>query len=379
MSSSQRRTPEHPGEPESDLDELRADIDRINDEILSLIQSRAGKVLEIARRKREMNLDGHDPHREAEMLQRLTGSTSGPFGPTEIQEIFRVIFRASLDMQDRWRRGSLRVRREDLLPEGRIRVGPVSIGAGEPVLFAGPCSVESEEQMDQVASFLSTLTGSKILRAGSYKPRSSPYSFQGLREEGLRILRETGRRHRLATVTEVLDTSHIDRVAASADMLQVGARNMFNTEMLKALGRIRKPILLKRGFMATVEELLLSAEYILAGGNHAVVLCERGIRTFQRSVRNTLDISAVALLKQQTSLPVIVDVSHATGRRDILLPCARAALAAGADGLMIEVHPNPELALSDGFQQIDIPTFAGLAAELGFMAAGERAASRQGR
>ena len=355
---------------DSRLAALRRDIDRLNQEILSLIQERADVVLEIAELKRAQGLDGYDPGREMEMLDRLTGGRGGAFGPAGIREIFTAIFRASLDLQDRERREVLKVRRRDLVPAAGIRVGNVAIGTGVPVLFAGPCSVETREQMEAVGRCLASLPGPKILRAGAFKPRTSPYAFQGLREEGLRILRDTADRHGLATVTEVLDVSTLDTVAAHTDMLQIGARNMYNTELLKAVGRLRQPVLLKRGFMATLDELLLSAEYILAGGNEAVVLCERGIRTFEPWTRNTLDISAVPLLRTETSLPVIVDLSHALGRKDILLPCARAALAAGADGLMIEIHPAPDQALSDGFQQLDLDAFLALATGLGLAATG---------
>src|SRR6185436_1249918 len=345
---------------------LREEIDRLNQSILALVQGRARLVLEIAEIKRAQGLDGYDPQRELEMLQNLTAQVTGPFGPEEVKEIFRSIFRASLDIQDAERRQSLRVRRRDLVPAGGIRVGDVAIGAGRPVLFAGPCSVETEEQMEEIASFLAQLPVAKILRAGAFKPRTSPYAFQGLREEGLKMLRQAADRHHIVTVTEVLDTSTLDVVAAHTDMLQIGARNMYNTELLKAVGRLGKPVLLKRGFMATLEELLLSAEYILSHGNDQVVLCERGIRTFEPSTRNTLDISAVPLLKSETSLPVIVDLSHALGRRDIILPCARAALASGADGLMIEVHPHPDQALSDGFQQLDLAACSALVEALGW-------------
>ncbi|MFN8177841.1 MAG: bifunctional 3-deoxy-7-phosphoheptulonate synthase/chorismate mutase [bacterium] len=350
---------------ERSLGSLRREIDRLNQEILALIQRRADLVLQIAALKRSTGLDGYDPSREEEMLERLTAVGGGAFAPSEIREIFTAIFRASLDIQDRERRRSLRVTRRDLVPPEGIRVGNVAIGAGASVLFAGPCSVETPEQMDEVGRALSLVPGPKVLRAGAFKPRTSPYAFQGLREEGLRILRDTAERYELPTVTEVLDVSTLDVVAAHTDMLQVGARNMYNTELLKAVGRLRKPVLLKRGFMATLDELLLSAEYILSEGNDAVVLCERGIRTFEPWTRNTLDISAIPLLQKETSLPVIVDLSHALGRKDILLPCGRAALAAGANGLMIEIHPYPDQALSDGFQQLDLDGFRKLLRDLG--------------
>jgi 3-deoxy-7-phosphoheptulonate synthase / chorismate mutase len=348
---------------EATLSELRIKIDWLNQQILALVQQRGEVVIEIARLKRLQGLEGYDPEREDEMLRALTPQ-AGPFQSEDVREIFKTIFRVSLELQGRSRRRSLHIHRRDLVPEG-VRVGGVAIGCGAPVLFAGPCSVESPEQMDTVAAFVARLPGAKILRAGTFKPRTSPYAFQGLREEGLRILRETSLRYGLATVTEVLDTSSLDVVAAHTDMLQVGARNMYNTELLKALGRLGKPVLLKRGFMATVDELLLAAEYLLAHGNQAVVLCERGIRTFETATRNTLDVAAIALLKQETSLPVIADLSHALGRRDIMLPCGRAALAAGADGLMIEVHPNPDQALSDGSQQLDLRACSELLAGLG--------------
>jgi len=356
--------------PNSRLEALRAEIDEVNSRILSLVQQRAEIVLAIAEVKRARGFDGYDPRREDEMLHRLTESATGPFGPDELREIFKSIFRASLDLQERERRSALHVQRRDLVPPGGIRVGDAAIGAGAPVLFVGPCSVETREQMEAVGAFVAGLPGHRILRAGAFKPRTNPHSFQGLREEGLALLRETADRHGLATVTEVLDTATLDLVARHTDMLQVGARNMYNTELLKAVGRLGKPVLLKRGFMATIDELLLSAEYILSHGNGAVVLCERGIRTFETSTRNTLDISAIPLIKSRTSLPVVVDLSHALGRKDIMLPCARAALAAGADGLMIETHPAPAQALSDGFQQLDFAELTELLDGLGLGPAG---------
>lgn len=347
------------------LEELRERIDRVNAELLSLLRDRARLVLEIDRVKSGQGLDGYDPGREEEMLRALVAAGCAPYDPAGIREIFSTIFRASLDLMETNRRQAMQVYRPNLLPSGGIRVGPAVFGAGAPVLIAGPCSVESEAQLEEIAVFLKRFPAVRMLRGGAFKPRTSPYSFQGLREEGLKILRAVADRHGFATVTEVLDTSTLELVAAHSDMLQVGARNMYNTELLKAIGRIGKPVLLKRGFMATLDELLLSAEYILAGGNNAVVLCERGIRTFERLTRNTLDLGAVPLLKQETALPVIVDLSHALGRTDILPPCGRAALAAGADGLMVEVHPTPAQALSDGFQQLDFPGFSALVSSLG--------------
>jgi 3-deoxy-7-phosphoheptulonate synthase/chorismate mutase len=350
---------------EARLAALRQRIDALNEDLLRLLQERARVVLEIAAVKQSHGLDGYDPKREEEMLHRLVAEAEGPFEAADVREIFKTIFRVSLEIQDRDRRQKLHVKRRDLLPAGGVRVGSTLIGAGPPVLIAGPCSVESAEQIDRIAAALAKLPAVKLLRGGAFKPRTNPYSFQGLREEGLKLLHAAARKHGLPSVTEVLDTATLGVVAEYSDMLQVGARNMYNTELLKAIGRTRRPVLLKRGFMSTLDELLMAAEYILAEGNHDVVLCERGIRTFERWTRNTLDISAVPLLKQETSLPVIVDLSHALGRSDILLPCARAALAAGADGLMIEVHDRPDQALSDGFQQVDLEAFATFVRELG--------------
>jgi 3-deoxy-7-phosphoheptulonate synthase/chorismate mutase len=356
-----------------DLKELRAGIDRLNLEILDRLQERADVVVAIARLKQAQGLDVHDPGREEEMLQALSKRPTGAFGTFEIGEVFRAIFRVSLGVQEKARKDALKVRQKGLIAPGGIRVGNVAVGGGVPVMFAGPCAVENEEQLERVAAHLATLPVPTLLRGGAFKPRTNPYSFQGLREEGLRLLQDCARRHDLATVTEVLDVATLPLVAEYCDMLQVGARNMYNTELLKALGKIGKPVLLKRAFSATLEELLLSAEYIVSNGNDRVVLCERGIRTFERATRNTLDISAVPILKLETSLPVIVDLSHALGRRDILLPCGRAAIAAGADGLMVEVHASPNLALSDGFQQIDLPSYTALVEGLGLVRAPGRA------
>lgn len=236
-----------------------------------------------------------------------------------------------------------------------VWVGGVPIGGVEAVVIAGPCSVESREQVMQTAVAVKR-AGAAILRGGAYKPRTSPYDFQGLGVEGLRLLREAGDAAGIPIVTEVMSEDDISAIADHADMLQVGARNMQNFALLRKLGKIDRPILLKRGPSATVKEWLAAAEYILCGGNENVVLCERGIKTFDNSLRNTLDLAAVALVKGMTHLPVIVDPSHATGKRDIIPDCARAAIALGADGVIVEVHPEPEKALSDGPQSL---TFAG--------------------
>ena len=248
-----------------------------------------------------------------------------------------------------------------------IKMGGVEIGGPAVVLMAGPCSVESRDQIFRAAGQVAE-AGAKVLRGGAFKPRSSPYSFQGLGEEGLTLLREAADKHGLLAVSEVMDQTQIPLVAAYADILQVGARNMQNYNLLKELGKIQKPVLLKRGISATLEELLLSAEYILAGGNYDVILCERGIRTFETYTRNTMDISAIPTIKKLSHLPMIADPSHGTGRRDKVLPMARAAVAAGADGLLIEVHPDPDHALSDGAQSLKPEQFAELVQQLRIIA-----------
>ncbi len=232
-----------------------------------------------------------------------------------------------------------------------VAVGPARIGGPSFVLAAGPCAVEDEAQIEACAAAAAG-AGALILRGGSYKPRTSPYSFQGLGEEGLRLHRAAADRHGLLMMSEVLDREDLPRVAAVADLLQVGSRNMQNFPLLQALGASGKPVLLKRGLAATREELLLAAEYLLAGGNPRVILCERGVRSFDPALRHTLDLGSVVLLKQMTHLPVMVDPSHAAGRRDLVPPLARAAAAAGADGLLVEIHPDPARALSDGPQAL---------------------------
>jgi 3-deoxy-7-phosphoheptulonate synthase len=253
-------------------------------------------------------------------------------------------------------------------PEGTVvKVGNVEIGGNEVVVMAGPCSVESREQIFCIAGMVAR-AGAKILRGGAFKPRSSPYSFQGMGEEGLQLLREAADKNGLLVVSEVMDLTQISLVAQYSDILQVGARNMQNYNLLRELGKQPKPVLLKRGIAATIEELLLSAEYILAGGNGDVILCERGIRTFESYTRNTMDISAIPVVKKLSHLPIVADPSHGTGRRDKVLPMARASVAAGADGLIIEVHHDPDHALSDGAQSLLPEQFTELMSQLRIIA-----------
>jgi 3-deoxy-7-phosphoheptulonate synthase len=239
----------------------------------------------------------------------------------------------------------------------------VTIGGNEIAVAAGPCSVESEEQINSVAESVAQ-AGARIMRAGAFKPRTSPYAFQGLGEKGLQMLRKAADKNNLFVVSEVMDPSQIQMMSNYVDIFQVGARNMQNYFLLRALGETTKPVLLKRGMSATIEELLLSAEYILAGGNYNVVLCERGIRTFETYLRNTLDIAAIPVIKKLSHLPIVADPSHGTGRRDKVPPMARAAVAAGADGLLIEVHNDPDHALSDGAQSLTPNEFSKLMSEL---------------
>ena len=245
-----------------------------------------------------------------------------------------------------------------------VDVGAVRFGDGSYPVIAGPCSIEDEAQMMEAAS-MAIEGGASLLRGGAFKPRSSPYSFQGLGEEGLWLLEHAGKETGLPTVTEVMEPAQVDLVAHHADMLQIGARNMQNFPLLTAAGKVSNPVMLKRGPSATIDEWLLAAEYILDSGNPNVVLCERGIRTFETRTRNTLDISAVAVVQRLSHLPVIVDPSHATGSRDLIVPLALAGRAAGADGLMVEIHPRPDEALSDGPQQLDRDGFLALMHELG--------------
>ena len=253
-------------------------------------------------------------------------------------------------------------------PQGTVvKIGDVAIGDGQVVVMAGPCSVESRDQIERAADIVAD-AGAKVIRGGAFKPRSSPYSFQGLGEEGLKLMREAADRRGLLVISEVMDSTQIPLLSAYSDILQIGARNMQNYNLLRELGKIRKPVLLKRGIAATIEELLLSAEYILSGGNYEVILCERGIRGFETYTRNTFDLSAIPVVKKLSHLPIVADPSHGTGRRDLVTPMARAAVAAGADGLLMEVHHDPDHALSDGAQSLYPAQYAELMGQLRLIA-----------
>ncbi len=254
---------------------------------------------------------------------------------------------------------SREVRKEDSI----IDVGKVKIGQGYFCIMAGPCAVESREQIMETAEFVKKC-GAHILRGGAYKPRTSPYSFQGMELEGLRLLKEASEKYDIPIVTEAMTVEQVPVVADYADIIQIGARNMQNFGLLRAVGKLNKPILLKRGMMSTINEWLMSAEYIISEGNPKVILCERGIRTFETETRNTLDIQAVPVVKKYSHLPIIIDPSHASGQWDLVIPMSRAAVAAGADGIMVEVHPNPAEALSDGAQSLKLSKFEQLMKEI---------------
>ncbi len=302
------------------------------------------EVAEVVERVTAMGLRAHPIPGSLRTAIGVTGNQ----GPLEaaLFELMPGVLRAIAVTQP-FKLVSREVRHDDTV----IKVGERQIGGGVFAVIAGPCAVETEQQTIGIAQRVAA-AGAHFLRGGAFKPRTSPYSFQGLEEKGLRILVKAREETGLPIVTEVLDTDTVDLVAEHADVLQIGARNMQNYSLLKRVGRIRRPVLLKRGMSATVDELLMSAEYIAAEGNYSICLCERGVRTFSNHTRNTLDLSAVPAVKSLSHLPIIVDPSHGTGKRDKVIPMARAAAAAGADGLMVEVHANPDRALSDGPQAL---------------------------
>ena len=305
---------------------------------------------------------GFDIHRSTGALRTVIGAVGGTQGDPRLLELKPGVHEV-LRISEPYKLASRTFKPETTV----ITIDDLRIGGDEVIVMAGPCSAETEEQVEASAVAVKR-AGAKVLRGGAYKPRSSPYSFQGLGEEGLRMLRGAADRHGLKLVSEIMDLSQLETIQKYADILQVGARNMQNFSLLKELGRARKPVLLKRGISATIEEWLLSAEYVLAGGNMQVMLCERGIRTFESYTRNTLDISAIPVVQQLSHLPVLVDPSHGTGRRDKVAPMARAAVAAGADGLLIEVHHDPDHAMSDGAQSLFPSQFDRLMAELRIIA-----------
>ncbi|MBC1373284.1 bifunctional 3-deoxy-7-phosphoheptulonate synthase/chorismate mutase [Listeria booriae] len=338
------------------LEELRAQVDALNIEVLEAINKRANLVQEIGKIKGMQGVIRFDPVRERQMLNAITDANKGPFEDSTIEKLFKEIFKAGLELQEDDNSKALLVSRKNKKEDTIVPVNGVPIGNGTPTFVFGPCSVESYDQVATVAGAVRD-KGLKLLRGGAFKPRTSPYDFQGLGVEGLQILKRVADEFGLGVISEIVTPRDIEVALDHIDVIQIGARNMQNFELLKAVGQVDKPILLKRGLSATIEEFVGAAEYIMAQGNSQIILCERGIRTYEKATRNTLDISAVPILKQETHLPVMVDVTHSTGRKDLLLPCAKAALAIGADGVMAEVHPDPAVALSDAAQQMNLKEF----------------------
>lgn len=338
------------------LEKLRAEVDQLNIELLENINKRGNLVQEIGKIKGVQGSLRFDPLREREMLNHIVEANKGPFEDATIQNIFKEIFKAGLELQEEDHSKALLVSRKNKKEDTIVDVNGLKVGNGEPVFVFGPCSVESYEQVAAVAASIKG-KGLSLIRGGAFKPRTSPYDFQGLGLEGLKILKRISDEFGLSVISEIVTPADIETALDYVDVIQIGARNMQNFELLKEAGRVNKPILLKRGLSATIEEFIGAAEYIMSQGNGNIILCERGIRTYEKATRNTLDISAVPILKKETHLPVMVDVTHSTGRKDLLLPCAKAALAIEADGVMAEVHPDPAVALSDAAQQMNIPEF----------------------
>lgn len=341
---------------EQNLEQLRQKVDTLNVDILDLINERTALVKQIGKVKEKQGVNRYDPIREREMLNFLKDYNKGPLPNGILDEIFKGIFMSALEIQKDEENNALLVSRKKKPEDTIVDVNGAKIGDGTPSFIFGPCAVESYEQVSQVAKSIKA-KGLKFLRGGAYKPRTSPYDFQGLGLEGLKILRRVADEEGLQVVTEIVTPSHLEEALNYTDVIQIGARNMQNFELLKEAGMTDKPVLLKRGMSATIDEFVKAAEYIISKGNDQIILCERGIRTYERATRNTLDISAVPILKQETHLPVVVDVTHSTGRKDLLLPTARAAIAVGADAVMAEVHPDPAVALSDAAQQMNLNEF----------------------
>lgn len=317
----------------------------IDKKLLALLDERIHKVSTM---ENEIN--------EEVYLQNVISNYNGTYSKACVLKLLRSLFKESDGLTDCGKEKKMLFSREYKKSDSIVNVGELRIGGTDPVNIFGPCAVESYRQTSSVASMLAD-RGLRIMRGGAFKPRTSPYDFQGLGEKGLEILAQIREQYGIAVVSEITAPEHVELAEPYLDVFQIGARNMQNFELLKAAGRTDMPILLKRGLSATLEEFLCAAEYILAEGNQQVILCERGIRTYEKSTRNTLDISAVPLLKQASHLPVMVDVTHSTGRKEIMLECARGALAAGADGIMAEVHPEPVMALSDNKQQMSFAEF----------------------
>ncbi|MFC3787853.1 bifunctional 3-deoxy-7-phosphoheptulonate synthase/chorismate mutase [Paenibacillus sp. GCM10012307] len=332
---------------------LERQLRDVSHQMLELVQEQVRIVQELKLSPSEMQ----------ELLDKLAGLADEKLEKKYVRDLFGVVLGITTETVKAKERKPLLVSRVHQQEDTIIDLGEVRVGGGTPVMVAGPCAVESYEQVRQVAAVLKA-AGVTVLRGGAFKPRTSPYEFQGLGIDGLKILKEVAAEFGMQTISEIVHPAHVELAGEYIDVIQIGARNMQNFELLKAAGEVQTPVLLKRGLAATLEEFLHAAEYIVSRGNRQVMLIERGIRTYERATRNTLDISAVPILKQESHLPVLVDVTHSTGRKEIMAPCAKAALAAGADGVMVEVHPNPAAALSDAAQQLDFEAFGRFYAEV---------------
>lgn len=345
--------------------ELRQKIDGINAELLDLLNRRADIAHQIGRIQSSMGSQVYDPKRELDMLQVLTAANQGPLDDSTMKDLFKRIFQASMQTgltKEKPKFLSSRADREDTV----VMIGDVPVGGkNSPVLIAGPCAIESEKQVFVTAERAAS-RGVRLFRGGAFKPRTNPYSFQGHGLEALKWARAACDQFNLLFVAEIMDAHDLEMCLEHVDVLQIGARNSQNFPLLKAVGKTDRPVLLKRGLSGTIEEWIMGAEYVMSEGNRNVILCERGIRTYEKYTRNTLDVSAVALAKLETHLPVIVDATHSGGRRDLLVPLTKAGLAVGADGIMVEVHPHPAVALSDQKQQMDFDEFDDYLEKVGY-------------
>lgn len=337
------------------LKTLRQEIDNINESILELLNKRTELIKEIVDIKDQNGSEYFDAERETEMMKKILSKNNGPLYNEQVKGVFRTIFSTSLEYMGLSREKKLLVSSSSNVHFKTIKE-MFELSNNEPIIIAGPCAVETLEYLEIIAKHLKD-RNIRFIRAGAYKPRSSPYDFQGLREDGLKMLHDVSKQYGLFSITEVVDTRDVDLVSKYVDILQIGARNMQNFELLKEVGKTNRPVLLKRGISATIQELMFAAEYIALKGNNNIILCERGIRTYETKTRNTLDISSIPIIKKETHLPIIADLSHSLGRKDIVNNIAKAVLSAGADGIMVEVHPMPEVALSDSKQQLNLNEF----------------------
>jgi 3-deoxy-7-phosphoheptulonate synthase / chorismate mutase len=339
------------------LGTFRNAVEEIDLEILDLLHKRGELVTSIGKTKVQEGLPINNAIREKELLTKIASINNGPYTTESLIKIYKEIYNGSRLIQGEINNtNNLLVSRTSETKNTVVKVNGEELGGGDFKFIIGPCAVEDVEQLRNVASSMAS-KGLKMMRGGAFKPRTSPYDFQGLGIEGLKLLNQVASEFQMTVISEVMSIDQLEIACDFLDVIQIGARNMHNFDLLKAVGKTNKPILLKRGLSATIKEFVNAAEYILSEGNPNVILCERGIRTYETATRNTLDISAVPILKSETHLPVVVDVTHSTGRKDLLIPTTRAAIAVGADGVMAEVHPNPPLALSDSKQQMNLIEF----------------------